>query len=367
MVRVCAIVLAVAACGRIGFDPDPALGNGDGSQACTVPIATIRLGHVSTIALGVDGHYYGMGANMGNELLLAGTNYDVPTPLPALDGFSQIALGLQLGTATASDGSLWAWGQGEPGMREVSATTDWHSLAAAWAWGCAMHSDATLWCWGDNYQGNLGDGTMNDSDTPLQIGVPPVASFAIGVYVACAIDTTGALWCWGANDRGQSGTGACCNAVTTPARVGTDTDWAQIAVGSTSECARKTDGSLWCWGQGYYDGTTGDLHVPTRVGARNDWIDLATSFSETCATAADHSLWCYGDNTNGQLGLGAGGPQYELTPVQVPLGPVDAFQLGGHDVCATIGGQLWCWGRNDLGMLGIGSFEDVDSPIARCP
>jgi alpha-tubulin suppressor-like RCC1 family protein len=355
-------IVAVAACGRIDFDP------GTDPTACRIALDPLILGLDSTIGVGADGSYYGMGANTGYPLSITGMNYDVPTPLPALAGFQHVTLGVQMGTAIAPDGTLRDWGAGAVGIDQTSAATDWHGLQTAWSWACATHSDASLWCWGDNYQGNLGDGTMNDSSIPLRIAIPPVASFSVGNYIACAIDTSGVLWCWGQNDHGQTANGACCTATMTPTQIGTDTDWQQVSIGGPAVCARKTNDTLWCWGNGYYNGTVGDLHVPTLVGTRTDWIDVQVGFSLACATAADRTVWCFGDNTHGQLGLGTTSIPYEVAPTQVPLpGPVDSIQLGGEDACARISGQLWCWGHNATGALGNGTFDNVLSPTTRCP
>ena len=74
---------------------------------------------------------------------------------------------------------------------------------------CAVHGDHTLWCWGDNGNGQLGDGTTNGSDVPVQetTAASDWAAVTSGYAHTCAIKTTGAVWCWGYNGDGQLGDG----------------------------------------------------------------------------------------------------------------------------------------------------------------
>src|SRR3989344_3183518 len=43
------------------------------------------------------------------------------------------------------------------------------SLSAGVGHTCVVAYNATVWCWGTTSQGQLGDGTINDSDVPVQV------------------------------------------------------------------------------------------------------------------------------------------------------------------------------------------------------
>jgi alpha-tubulin suppressor-like RCC1 family protein len=47
------------------------------------------------------------------------------------------------------------------------------TIAAGWDFTCAIGSDDDAWCWGSNEAGQLGDGTLEDRDTPVPVRRPP--------------------------------------------------------------------------------------------------------------------------------------------------------------------------------------------------
>ena len=78
----------------------------------------------------------------------------------------------------------------------------------------AIGSDDNLYAWGDNFNGQLGDGTNIQKDSPelitLAPGVKP-AAVAAGLFDSLAIGSDGNLYAWGANYVGQLGDGTTTN------------------------------------------------------------------------------------------------------------------------------------------------------------
>jgi len=176
---------------------------------------------------------------------------------------------------------------------------------------CGIKADHTMWCWGrDRYL----SGTQHL--VPTQVGTDAswavlsaantamtVSYFAHPGVTTCAVKLDGTLWCWG-QWRGDG----TMNPSTTPVQVGGATDWKTVAVGGEI-CAIKTGGTLWCWGNANllgdgkplaYDSTNDLVAVamaPTQIGSDADWSAVVTDGrldSVSCATKVDGSLWCWG-------------------------------------------------------------------------
>ena len=70
---------------------------------------------------------------------------------------------------------------------------------------------------------------------------------AAGIDHTIAIRPDGSLWAWGFNGSGQLGDGSLQNRGT-PVQICTDTDWKVISAAGNQSFAIKTDGTLWAWG-----------------------------------------------------------------------------------------------------------------------
>jgi len=81
-----------------------------------------------------------------------------------------------------------------------------------------------------------------------------------------------------------------------------------LALGDHHTCARKTDGTIACWGDNFHgqlgDGTTTERHSPTAVPALSGVVEIAVGDAHTCARKTDGTVACWGWNEYGQLGDG---------------------------------------------------------------
>ncbi len=236
---------------------------------------------------------------------------------------------------------------------------------------CVLRGDGTLWCWGDNFYGQLADGSTKDNPTPTKVGAlgTTVVDVVVGREHICVRKTDGALWCWGFNDNGQLGDGTQISKTSPQQVVALGTSVVEVSPSYFHTCARKSDGSLWCWGLNKYgeigDGTQINRLSPVQVGALGTSVaEVAAGGYHTCARKTDGTLWCWGRNATGQLGNGT--TLDSLSPVQVAsLGStVVEVAAGNAFTCARkADGTMWCWGSNFYGQIGNGTNVDTPSPI----
>ncbi len=193
----------------------------------------------------------------------------------------------------------------------IAIDNDWAEVATGWRHTVARKTDGSLWAWGWNVYGQLGDSTTVQRLSPVRIGTASDwVDVAAGSAHTVARKIDGSLWAWGANGTGQLGDGTTVGKLS-PVRIGADNDWAEVSPGrdlaSDYTVARKIDGSLWAWGANSTgqlgDGTTGNKLSPVRIGTASDWAEVAAGSAHTLARKTDGSLWAWGDNTSGQLGI----------------------------------------------------------------
>ena len=233
---------------------------------------------------------------------------------------------------------------------------------------CALKSDATVWCWGRNYNGQLGDGTNRNRNQPVRVvELQNIVELEGGAQSQCARRDDGTVWCWGYNSNGQLGDGSTTNR-NRPVQVSGINNALQIAGGSAS-CARLDDGSTWCWGYNGYgqvgDGTSNtNRYTPVRVSNDSDFIDVQAGVKHICARKANGTLWCWGHNRFGELGDGT--TTHRNVPTQVlNVSDATAIAVGGeHKTCAIRAeGLMWCWGYNAHGALGDGTTAHRSAPV----
>jgi hypothetical protein len=140
------------------------------------------------------------------------------------------------------------------------------------------------------------------------------------------------------------------------------------------------DGSVRCWGFGYYGelgygstSTVGDIKTPDTAGPVDLGGHTATAISaggeHTCAILDGGSVRCWGLGTSGQLGYGNTSDVGD-TPTSLPgsAGAVDlgpgrtavAISAGDAHTCAILdNGGVLCWGYGGDGRLGYGNTNNV--------
>jgi len=275
------------------------------------------------------------------------------------------------GTRDNGGSAGWDTGTEDPGgdigLGSVLAST----VAAGMSHTCAVTTSGGVKCWGDNYYGQLGDGTVVDKVTPVDVSgfSGDLAAVSASWDHTCALTTSGGVKCWGLNDEGQLGDGTTKDKPTPVEVSGLSSGVKAISAGGGHSCALTTTDGVKCWGDNNYgqlgDGTAEDNPMPVDVsGLSGGVVAVVGGYQHTCALTTAGGVKCWGDNYNGQLG--------ELTTIINPT-PVDVSDLssgvkaiaaGGFHTCAlTTAGGVKCWGDNYYGQLGDGTTTNNPTPV----
>jgi alpha-tubulin suppressor-like RCC1 family protein len=259
------------------------------------------------------------------------------------------------------------------------------ALAAGDSHSLALCSDGTLAAWGLNADGELGEGTTNDSLVPVAVNTASgvsalngkrVVAITAGGRHSLALCSDGTVAAWGFNGSGELGNNTT-NTSLVPVAVYADVGAlggervVAIAAGEFHSLALCSDGTVAAWG---YDGdgelgddnTTNSLvPVPTQA---DKWVmALAAGGRHSLALCSDGTLVAWGFNGEGQLGFDPAVVYDSLFPVELPLvqdwdggetswlseKTVVAIAAGGaHSLALCSDGTVAAWGYDGDGELG---------------
>ncbi len=236
----------------------------------------------------------------------------------------------------------------------------------------AVKDNGTVWAWGGNAYGNLGDGTLIDKPLPFQVntlsGITDVSICCYQVFsFSMALKNDGTVWTWGDNGSGSIGDSSLIDRYS-PVQVPNLTNVKQISAGGTGQAVvLKEDGTVWAWGENTQgqlgNGTTVDNPYPIQILGLDSIISISTGVYHTLALRADKTVWVWGYNLAGALG------DSTFTGTLVPMkltsiNDVEKVYAGNSNSFALKSDQtVWAWGFNNFGQLGDGTQVDRASPV----
>jgi alpha-tubulin suppressor-like RCC1 family protein len=195
----------------------------------------------------------------------------------------QVVLGEQHGCALLETGQVACWGNNDRrqlgiGDLDVSLTPvlvpgvfDAIQVDAAID-SCALLSNGTVTCWGRGCYG-LGQACRPQTGEPYGVsGLTEVVQISLIEDAACGLRKDGSVYCWGDNQFGQLGNGTLVGSAS-PVQVVGLTD--VVAIGDTTGaegnhfCAQRRNGNVVCWGRNNFgqlgDGTIENRSLPVTV------------------------------------------------------------------------------------------------------
>jgi alpha-tubulin suppressor-like RCC1 family protein len=259
----------------------------------------------------------------------------------------------QLGDGTNANRSSPVLLTAVQNVKMVAKSSTWTSMV--------LKQDGTVWAWGNNFFGQLANGTTgNYSTSPAQVpGLTNVAAISAHTYHMLAVKQDGTVWAWGDNGNGQLGLGTT-TASLVPTQIPTLSGVKSVTATWARSFAVNTDGTVMGWGSGAWgalgDGTWGDFNqlTPKLVPGVTSVVELSAS-SHTLVRRSDGSIWGWGQTWGGSE-LGKNPPSSTPGPV-TGLGPMAGIATGQQtSVLLGADGLVYTGGANATGQLGDGTF-----------
>ncbi|MGB1461289.1 MAG: S8 family serine peptidase [Candidatus Thalassarchaeaceae archaeon] len=238
---------------------------------------------------------------------------------------------------------------------------------------CAVLNDKSVKCWGLNRNGQLGDNSFEDSLAPVHTAFEGIEVLEIssGSFHTCAITSDRSVMCWGENWNGQLGDGSNSDR-NTPVQVTVPSNSSAVTIdsGAFHTCLGMNDGTMFCWGYNEYgqlgNGATSDSNAPQPSPLSPDLLlmQVGVGLFHSCGLFDTGEVACWGGNSNGQLGDGT--QTSHSSPEIITLSTnASSIAVGHRHTCAILDdASLKCWGANEYGQVGDGSTSDLDSPAS---
>jgi alpha-tubulin suppressor-like RCC1 family protein len=227
-----------------------------------------------------------------------------------------------------------------------------HTVSASWQHTCAITSAGKVVCWGA-----FGSALANPTPTVID-GVDSVVEVAAGQVLDCARRADGTAWCWGDGTGGK------------PQQLEGAT-FSSIVAGSATVCGIDIGGDVRCAGTPFLsackNGTPTWVPAAQLVPSLSGVAGIAMGQEHACAFDHAGATWCWGCGDYEapwavwSLGSMSGDT---ATPIPVP-GVASTTRIAGETIstCAVqTDGQTTCWG--DRSQFGPGI---VGQPVGSTP
>lgn len=330
----------------------------------------------------------------------------------------QVVRGSDHTLALSSDGKVYSWGYNGYGQLGDGTTTrrtspvavntangssalfgksvvalsasDYHSLA--------LCSDGSVVAWGNNFNGQLGDGSITQRTNPVAVNTSgsssalfgkSVVAVCAGVSHSVALCSDGSVVAWGGGSSGQIGDGFTTQR-NFPVPVNTTSGASAlfgksviaISAGNYHSLSLCSDGSVVTWGGNSFgqlgDSSTTQRNFPVTTNTTNgasalfgkSAVAISAGDSHSLALCSDGSAVAWGINSVSQLGDGS--TTWRTSPVLVNTASTSSALYGrfvlalatgdSHSLALCTDGTLVAWGNNGYGQLGDGSTTTRPNP-----
>jgi alpha-tubulin suppressor-like RCC1 family protein len=264
-------------------------------------------------------------------------------------------------------------------------------LFSGWGHSAAISSKNKVFTWGRNDSGQLGNDSNTHKDSPQDMTKhfelslnETIITMSLGWGHSAALTSNSRLMTWGKNDSGQLGDGTTDNTnipidITNKFRVLEQDNIQKISLGSSHSGMLTSSGRIFMWGRNVYgqlgDGSANSKSLPTEItenvtlNTNEKILDLVLGWGHSSITTSSNRIFMWGFNQFGQLG----NQTNEDTRIPIDISPnyslsnhedIESLQLGSNHSGFTTSQQiLYIFGFNQFGQLGNQTFDELNRPI----
>ena len=245
-------------------------------------------------------------------------------------------------------------------------------ISLGYKFSVALKQDGTVWSWGQNNDGELGLGNTTEYDEPQQITeiTEKITDVKTGYYHSIALTEKGEVYTWGYNGYGQLGNGTSENS-TTPVKVTGLKNVAKIDAYKYMTIVSTQNGEVYVWGRGYGKtpvklnfsrkiiDVSGNLVLAENRKAYNldetksygkDLIKVVAGYNHYLGLTSDGEVYAWGSNSYGQLGNGNNTSSSTAVKVVTPDGKsnmtniVDISAGDSYSIITDKDGKVYTFG-----------------------
>ena len=378
-------------------------------------IVDISAGGIHTVAIDEEGKVYTWGNNKYGQLGDETANSPLPICISNKENelkgkkIISISAGGIHTVAIDEEGKAYTWGNNEVGQLGDGTTTNSVfpicisdkenelkgkrivDISAGYGHTVAIDEEGKVYTWGDNGDGQLGDGTTNDSPLPIcisnkenELKGKKIISISAGGYHTVALDEEGKVYTWGDNYYGQLGDEMTYRSKVPICISNKENELKgkkiiSISAGGDHTVAIDEEGKVYTWGYNrggqLGDGTTNDSEVPICISDKENElkgkkiISISAGGGHTVAIDEEGKVYTWGFNYYGQLGDGTttnsvlpiciSNKENELKGKKI----ISISAGGGHTVVLDEEGKVYTCGANYFGQWGDGTTTKSLLPI----
>jgi alpha-tubulin suppressor-like RCC1 family protein len=269
----------------------------------------------------------------------------------------------QLGINTPNNGNSH---YGVVNVQNIFNATD---ISAGQNFVLALLSNGTIKSWGVNSNGQLGNDTTTTSLTPVDVlNVTNAISISskVGGFHSLALLSNNTVMSWGLNTNGQLGDNSTTQR-NSPILINNLINVIAISAGVNHSLALLSDGTIMAWGLNTSgqlgNGNNTQQNSPVPVLNVTNAVAISAGSDFSLALLSNGTIMAWGGNTYGQLG--SGNNTNVSTPILISgLTNVNAISAGIDFSLALLSNStVKSWGRNHQTQLGNNTQIDSNVPI----